>query len=872
HDVAGTAYEVVTAEEQRGLLRYVVRTASGETSVLNETRLSADIHLARPQERLLASQLDSNELFNLRVQALLTRERLAQSPVRGLIGPRLGKVPHQFYIAHEVGTRPQPRVLLGDEVGLGKTIEAGLIIHQQLVTGRASRVLILVPENLQYQWLVEMRRRFNLNCSLFDLERCAALKESNDEENPFETEQIVLMAQELAVDHPHIEAALVEAAWDLLVVDEAHHLEWTPEEASDAYSLVETLAAKTDGVLLLTATPEHLGVASHFARLRLLDPARYHDLETFIAEEDSFADVAHAAEALLAQTPLPADTLAVLREKLPASLLDDLDSAAGRQAALSALLDRHGTGRVLFRNTREAIGGFPARECRPAALEGGVDRDDLTQSLYPEMFSTDDWVESDPRVDWLSALLKTLKREKVLLICRSSPVALALEEFLRLKHGVRTSVFHEGMSLLERDRAAAYFADEDYGAQILLCSEIGSEGRNFQFAHHLVLFDLPADPELLEQRIGRLDRIGQRDTIRLHVPYFSGTAQERLFRWYHEALDAFESISPTARTLVEEFRSRLRRGIAEGGPAFEQLLLDARARRAELLADLEKGRDRLIELNSCRKDDAAALITALSDEDADPRLPDFLERSWSAFGVDQEEQAESHLHILRPGDHQLLDGFPGLDPDGMTVSFSRDYALAREDVHFLSWEHPMAQGLLDLFLTQEYGNANVALIRNKGIKPGTVLLELFLRLETVAPRGLNIDAALPSLTRRVLLDQGGRELGDKVAHDTLVKQLQPLDRAVARQVVKQQQELLEKLLAMASQTAEQGLPSVRDAALSRWRTQCGGEVERLKALAAINPGVRPQEIRALERRLAEGEKALAGLRLVAHAVRLIVAA
>lgn len=871
HDVAGTAFTVVSVEDQRGLLRYLVRNDKGEESVLNETRLAADIHLARPQERLLASQLDSNELFNLRVLALLQRERLAQSPVRGLIGPRLGKVPHQFYIAHEVGTRPQPRVLLGDEVGLGKTIEAGLIIHQQLTTGRAGRVLILVPENLQYQWLVEMRRRFNLNCSLFDLERCAALKESDADENPFETEQIVLMAQELAVDHPHIEEALIAAQWDLLVVDEAHHLEWTPEDASDAYQLVEALADKTNGVLLLTATPEHLGVASHFARLRLLDPARYHDLDAFITEEDSFAAVAHAAGELMGEAPLSAAANATLDERLPAALRQDLDSTEGRRGALAALLDRHGTGRVLFRNTREAIGGFPERQCLPAALAGGADRDDLTQSLYPEMFSSDDWVETDPRVEWLGELLKKLKREKVLLICRSSPVALALEEHLRLKLGVRTSVFHEGMSLLERDRAAAYFADEDYGAQILLCSEIGSEGRNFQFAHHLVLFDLPADPELLEQRIGRLDRIGQRETIRLHVPYFQATAQERLFRWYHEALDAFESISPTARTLADEFRSRLRKGIA-GDPDFEQLLKDARARRDELLAELEQGRDRLIELNSCRKDEATTLINALIAADADAVLPNFLERAWSAFGVDQEEQHEEHLHILRPGDHQLLEGFPGLDPDGMTVSFSRDYTLSREDVHFLSWEHPMAQGLLDLFQTQEYGNANVALIRNKGIKPGTVLLELFFRLEVIAPRGLNVEAALPSQVQRVLLDQAGRELGDKVAHDTLVKQLQPLDRSVARQVVKQQQELVERLLQQATVAAEKCLPALRAAALARWQSVCGTEIDRLKALAAINPGVRPQEIRLLERRLAEGEKAVAGLKLVAHAVRLIVAA
>lgn len=874
-DIEGRHYTVVAVHEQNGLLRYGVKNDEGQGSELNEARLSADIHLARPQERLLASQLDSNELYNLRVQALLQQEKLCQSPVRGLIGPRLGQVPHQFYIAHEVGQRPQPRVLLGDEVGLGKTIEAGLIIHQQLQTGRAGRVLILVPENLQYQWLVEMRRRFNLNVALFDLERTAALREADAAQNPFETEQIVLLAQELLVDHPDLAEAAITATWDLLVVDEAHHLEWAPDEASAAYELVALLAEKTPGVLLLTATPEHLGVASHFARLRLLDPARYHDLETFIAEEEAFAEVADAANALLSTEPLPASVQALLQEKLPAELLLDLYGTAAREAALSALLDRHGVGRVLFRNTREAIGGFPERQCLPAPLSAPEKNQPATlaQALYPEMHAADDsWCEDDTRVAWLLTLLKKLKREKILLICRSSPVALALEEYLRLKEGIRTSVFHEGMSLLERDRAAAYFADADYGAQILLCSEIGSEGRNFQFAHHLVLFDLPGDPELLEQRIGRLDRIGQRQTIKLHVPYFAKTAQERLFRWYHEGLNAFENISPTARTILEAFKPEFAAALREGGAAFENLLHKAQGLRAQLLAELEQGRDRLIELNSCRPAQAAALITALQEQDQDARLPDFMERAWSAFGVDQEEQLETHLHILRPGDHQLLEGFPGLDAEGMTVSFDRDYALAREDVEFLSWEHPMAQGLLELFATQEYGNANVALIRNKGIKPGTLLLELFCRLETVAPRGLNVESALPALSVRVLLDQQGRDLSAKVSHEVLLKQVQPLERALARQIVKQQQNVLEQMLGRALSVAEAALPAQRTHAQANWQSRNQQEISRMQALAAVNPAVRPAEIRLLEQRAQDGMAALAALRLSAHAVRLIVAA
>lgn len=107
----------------------------------------------------------------------------------------------------------------------------------------------------------------------------------------------------------------------------------------------------------------------------------------------------------------------------------------------------------------------------------------------------------------------------MLVICAKAATALQLEQVLREREGIRAAVFHEGMSIVERDRAAAWFAEEDSGAQVMLCSEIGSEGRNFQFASNPVMFDLPFNPDLLEQRIGRLDRIGQAHDIQIHVPY-----------------------------------------------------------------------------------------------------------------------------------------------------------------------------------------------------------------------------------------------------------------------------------------------------------------------------------------------------------------
>jgi len=136
----------------------------------------------------------------------------------------------------------------------------------------------------------------------------------------------------------------------------------------------------------------------------------------------------------------------------------------------------------------------------------------------------------DPRLLWLVKLLRELDPQKVLLIGRTIEKAEALDAALRRHLTVKTGIFHEGLTLVQRDRNAAWFAEPD-GARLLICSEIGSEGRNFQFAHHLVLFDLPLNPELLEQRIGRLDRIGQTEDIQIHVPYLAHSPQEVLARW-----------------------------------------------------------------------------------------------------------------------------------------------------------------------------------------------------------------------------------------------------------------------------------------------------------------------------------------------------
>ncbi|WP_253391417.1 RNA polymerase-associated protein RapA [Pseudomonas citronellolis] len=882
----GWKMTVREVEEVDGLLVYHGINSHNDAKILPETQLSNFIQFRLASDRLFAGQIDPMPWFALRYHTLEHRTRLLQSSLWGLGGARAQPIAHQLHIAREVADRIAPRVLLADEVGLGKTIEAGLVIHRQLLSGRASRVLILVPENLQHQWLVEMRRRFNLEVALFDRERFA----ESDASNPFEDSQLALVALEWIRADERAQDALCAAGWDLLVVDEAHHLVWHPEQASREYQLVETLAQIIPGVLLLTATPEQLGLDSHFARLRLLDPDRFHDLEAFRRESSQYRPVAEAVQELIDQGRLsPAAREAIhgflgaAGDELLASVEGGDDDARAR--LVRELLDRHGTGRVLFRNTRAAVQGFPERQLHSYPLPNPVEYMELPVGEHPDLYpevsfqaqvddNTDEnarWWRFDPRVEWLIDTLKMLKQFKVLVICAHAETALDLEDALRLRSGIPATVFHEGMSILERDRAAAYFADEEFGAQVLICSEIGSEGRNFQFAHHLVLFDLPAHPDQLEQRIGRLDRIGQRHTIQIHVPHLENSPQERLFQWYHQALNAFLATCPTGNALQHRYGPRLVE-LLEGSDddAFAALLEEGQAARLALEAEMHSGRDRLLELNSGGAGEGEALVEEIEEQDDQFALPIYMEKLFDTYGIDSEDHSENAL-ILKPSEKMLDASFPLGDDEGVTVTYDRAQALAREDMQFLTWEHPMVQGGMDLVLSGSLGNTSVAIIKNKALKPGTVLLEMLFVSEAVAPRKLQLGRFLPPVALRCLLDANGNDLAARVAFETLHEQLESVPRASANKFVQAQRDVLAKQFAIGEARIAPRHAERVEKARQQLVASLDEELARLTALKQVNPSVRDSELEALRTQRDESVALLDKASLRLEAIRVLVA-
>lgn len=888
----------ITARDAHGaLLRYTGIDANGGTRTIEEAQLDSFARFSRPQDRLLAGQVDANEHFILRLQTLAHRHHHRCSLAYGLLGARVALLPHQLFIASEVAARHAPRVLLADEVGLGKTIEAGLIVHQQLVSARADRVFFVVPESLIHQWLVELLRRFNLRVSILDEQRCAALEDSG-ETNPFDSAQLALCPLSLlAGDDRRLQQA-VAAGWDLLVVDEAHHLQWREGHVSSAYAAIEALAVQVPGLLLLTATPEQLGAQGHFARLRLLDPDRYNDAARFREEESGYHAISRLVEQLadgvaLADAadvdPLISSVAGylgpVVAEELRSTLLDEGKDDERRRVVIErvvrSLLDRHGTGRVLFRNTRDAVGGFPTRRLfahplpAQAPMTGSVDgpADAMACMIDPVAALGDDWVRSDPRVAWLDGFLRANPQQRTLVICARSQTARSLEEHLRLRCGLRTALFHEGTSLLARDRAAAWFAEPGHdGAQALICSEIGSEGRNFQHANRLVLFDLPVDPDLVEQRIGRLDRIGQQRDVEIHVPYTEGGPGEVLLRWYHEGLNGFERPCAIGERMREQFSQRLDQCLADGlqtpaaSASLDALVADSQSAARKMLRELEQGRDRLLELGSCDPGRAAEVVQAVADSSRSRELAAYMEAVFDLFGVEHESSGAQGV-VMHPGSHMLCEEFPELPEDGATGTFERKQALAREDVEFLTWEHPMVVGAMDLLVNGEIGNSTLCTFKALPLKPGTLVLESVFVIHCPGPRALGLARWLPTDIVRHVVTSDGRQLTDALPTATLDRLASPVAQDTARELVRHAWSEIEALIARAQGLATAAQPALIDAAVRDATQRHSVELERLRALAQVNPNIRQQEIVHLEEQAQEVNEHLAGAQLRLDAVR-----
>ena len=394
-------------------------------------------------------------------------------------------LPHQVGAAGRILSDRMPRFVLADEVGLGKTVEAGLVFAGLRQLGIAERVLVVVPEHLAFQWLAELFHKFNALFTLLTPERIAEL--GGPEAALARSPHAIVSFEALRGDE-ELAAAAAAAPLDLVVVDEAHHL------ADDAlHDAVAPICRASFGVLLLTATPVRLDPREYFRLLALVEPVPSTSEEEFLARLEQHEAYAEVARALLAGAPV-AEALERLREALPGRRVLLARGAAAAPARAP-------------RAPRRSLQPLGAPRPQPAR-EGG--------RLHRARPAPRDVAEGGKRAA-LVELCAGLARqgEKVLVFGHDVEALRELQGGIA-GAGLEALLYDDAPSIEARDRLVARFRDPE-GPMILLSGESGGEGRNFQFAHHLFCADLPESPLVLEQRIGRLDRLGQQRPVEIHL-------------------------------------------------------------------------------------------------------------------------------------------------------------------------------------------------------------------------------------------------------------------------------------------------------------------------------------------------------------------
>lgn len=726
--VDGSIHRIKSVSTDAGVKFYVADKRS-----FSEEELNPRMSFTSPVDKVLLGDFSESKTFQCRYDSIMARRSYEQFPYKGFLSPRVDLLYHQFYVAQHAHHPMGAVALLSDEVGLGKTVEAALILNSLIQRGRAQSTLIVVPESLVYQWYFELKFKFNLDFRPMSLNDELGIEEDN-----LESAQNFIISRKKLMLEEKLQAEVEQKGWDLLIVDEAHQFD------GEDLSFLQTLSKTCQHKVLLSATPKLRGERHYFSLLQILSPEHFSDFEKFKNDQTHYGE--------LSSLILNKDYQA-LRDLLSTNFQALLQN---NQDLVHHHVAKSGTSDFIFSNTRKNLENFgitfPKRHLHSYPIE------------HSEAMS--DKIVFAKKMGILVELLAELKTEKILLLVHSRSMGERIEQYLRREINQKIASFNSEQSLMERDRQAAYFAEED-GASILIATEVGSEGRNFEFASHLFLFDIPKLPPVLEQRIGRLDRIGQKKSINIHLPWVQKSFEEVLFTFYKEVFKIFEQpprgLSEFARdhsklileTIEQPFsKDELAKTIERATVAYQKILLE-----------LESGEDVLLNLNSFDFQAAKKIIDSMQAFTQDNPLIEYLGKVFDCIGVNFENHKQDLVYYARPSETMLIPSFPGLSEEGLSFTINRDFALFNNNIEFVSWEHPLVQAAQELFLGSEVGNTN--LVGHQNPRMPMLAYEMIFKLETTSLQSAVASQFLPVTPVRVFLSYQGEDFTQKFSKKQL---------------------------------------------------------------------------------------------------------
>ncbi len=824
---------------------YTISLPGNRMETVSETTLRPAT-LTDPVQRLKAKKVSNPRKFCLRSTAARYSFISRYDELASLDHTRIEPKPHQISVAHRVTNAYPHRFLLCDEVGLGKTIEAGMILRELRARGMVRRVLVLVPANLQIQWQHELKTKFNESFSIYNGDSVRFLKQGS-EQNVWTLNDSIIASHGFCTYNDERVEEVSSVDWDVVIVDEAHHARVYHRGSGTRETLLYKLAKRlTDfreggrrSVLLLTATPMQLDPRELYSLVDLLDPALFPSVENFEEQRLLLPELNRLASAvdnyespervashlgMSGGKPTPSTVYEELKTRI-ANVLDEdpdghLESVSGRLETVEAIRQRHRLSEVMIRNRKSQVGGFQPRQAftwpveqtadEKAAYAGveeyvregyqkaletqnnalgfvmvtfqklmasssralrssligrrerllaklavgeatwdfeGIDASDgedastlveKASSDKQQYVSPEELQHLDELIDRLGHIREDSKARALLSgveeILESEPKAKILiftqfretQEMLKDLLGSRWSVhlFHGQIGVLEKDRAVERFR-LDEGPSFLISTEAGGEGRNLQFCHLLVNYDLPWNPMRVEQRIGRVDRFGQKEVVTVFNFSVAGTVEERvldvlerrigLFKETVGGLDPilgevetdlrkiFQMAEKEAKRALEVMANSIEKRIAEARKAEVQLadfIMDSKSFRPEVASEI-MDREKPVSRQAMH-DFAKALL------EAQRTILKPTETQGVYEAIFREPFLSDHADLIQDGGHKRL------------VCFDPTVAADSESVQFLSFGHPIVDALVDDALDNERGGLTaIRHIRGSNLPPGS---------------------------------------------------------------------------------------------------------------------------------------------------------
>ncbi|TYR75609.1 DEAD/DEAH box helicase [Rossellomorea vietnamensis] len=472
------------------------------------------------------------DLFKLAVEV---EEHTVIPNFEGLQAPKhlsnLTPLPHQLEVARQVVESMNGKAILADEVGLGKTIEAGLILKEYMIRGLVKKVLILVPASLVSQWAIELNSKFHIPA--------VAQKKSY----VWDQCDIVISSIDTAKRSPHREK-VYDQDYDLVIIDEAHKLK---NHKTKNYEFVQNLKKKF--CLLLTATPIQNRVEEIFHLVSLLKPGHLGNESGFSEKykkgSRSVGNDAHLKELVnkvMIRNRRSDTGIEWTKRHVKTVLIDFTEQERDLYDSFNVLKGPYdewvSSSFSLLTLQREACS---SREAVFYTLKNMLERQEqpspvLTQRVN-ELMKKVEQVQTNSKAQEALKIIKSVN-DKVIIFTEYRATQLYLQWFLK-QHGITSVPFRGGFKRGKKDWMRELFKNH---AQVLIATEAGGEGINLQFCHHIINFDLPWNPMRLEQRIGRVHRLGQTEDVHIYNFATKNTVEEHILKLLYEKITLFEKV------------------------------------------------------------------------------------------------------------------------------------------------------------------------------------------------------------------------------------------------------------------------------------------------------------------------------------------